>query len=139
MSKPVSSHPLWQRVAVGIGVPALCLAGILILLFRGSPFFCPFYAATHLYCPGCGAGRAATAMVHLDFAAAFRYNALFVIFIFPCAYYCLKQYIRFVFGKDILPWKDPDNRVGIAIAVIFVLFWALRNIPVFPFSLLAPH
>ncbi len=126
------------RILVGIGVPAVIIAGIATLFLNGSPFACPFYTMTGLYCPGCGSGRAATAMVHLDFATAFRQNAMFVILIIPCAYYCLKQYVKFVFRKDIIPWKDLPKRGYQVIVIVFVLFWILRNIPFFPFNLLAP-
>ncbi len=131
-------RPVWLRVTVGIGVVVIIAAGILILFFRGSPFICLFYTLTHLYCPGCGSGRAATALVRLDFIAAIRNNVLFVVYIPPCAYYCLKQYIRFVFERDLLPWRDPPRWLALVITGSFVLFWILRNIPAFPFTLLAP-
>ncbi len=130
--------PLRLRILIGVGVPTIIAAGITVLYLRGSPFFCPFHAFTHLYCPGCGSGRAATALVHLDFVTAIQNNVLFVLYILPCAYYCLKQYIRLVFGRDVLPWRDPPRWVVLMIAGSFVLFWILRNIPVFPFTLLAP-
>lgn len=130
--------PKWKRILVGIGLPLLCLVGVVTLILSGSPFFCPFHALTHLYCPGCGSGRAATAIVHLDFLTACRQNILFVIFVWPCAYYCFKLYVRYVFGRDLIPWRDPPNWVYQTISVIFILFWIFRNIPVFPFTLLAP-
>jgi hypothetical protein len=37
---------------------------------------CPFYAATHLLCPGCGGTRAFYQLLHLNFAQAFHWNAL---------------------------------------------------------------
>lgn len=138
MKQLFKESPLWLRILIGVCVPAVCALGIAVLALRGSPFFCPFYALTHLYCPGCGAGRAATALVHFDFVSAIRNNMMFVIFIFPCAYYCLKMYIRFVFRKDILPWNDAPSWGYNTVAAAFILFWILRNIPVFPFTLLAP-
>jgi uncharacterized membrane protein len=134
-----SDAPRWLRILIGILVPTVCLTGILILYRSGSPFICPFYALTHLYCPGCGSGRAATALIHLQFGKALRSNTLFVLYILPCAYYACKQYLRFVFRKDLLPWRDPPNWVYWGIAISFVLYWILRNIPVIPFCWLAPQ
>ncbi len=133
-----TNHRKALRILVGIGVPLVCLMGILTLYFYGNPFPCLFYKFTHLYCPGCGAGRAATALIHLDLLTALRNNILFVIFCLPCGYYAAKVYISFVCGKDILPWKDAPGWVYTAIGITFVLYWILRNLPFFPFTLLAP-
>ncbi len=138
MKQFFQKHRTCFRILVGVGVPLVCIAGMLTLYFCGNPFPCMFYKVLHLYCPGCGAGRAATALVHLDLLTAMRQNILFVIFCLPCAYYCLKVYVAFVFGKDVIPWWDAPAPVYTAIGVIFVLFWILRNLPFFPFTLLAP-
>ncbi len=131
-------HQTLFRVLVGVGVPLACLAGILTLYFYGNPFPCLFYKLTHFYCPGCGAGRAATALVHFDILTAMRQNILFVIFCLPIAYYVLKMYLLFVFQKDLLPWKDAPTWVYTAVTAVLILFWILRNIPVVPFCWLAP-
>ena len=127
MSKPVSSHPLWQRVAVGIGVPALCLAGILILLFRGSPFFCPFYAVTHLYCPGCGGTRAVTALAHGQILRAMYYHLPFVLTAVLAAAYMISQTLWRLRGKQ--GWVlHYDSRWPGLLAALFLGNSVLRNI-----------
>ena len=35
---------------------------------------CPFAAATHMPCPGCGSTRAVLALLHLHFGEALRFN-----------------------------------------------------------------
>jgi hypothetical protein len=40
---------------------------------------CPFYATTHLLCPGCGGTRALYQLLHLNFSAAWHYNALVTV------------------------------------------------------------
>jgi len=40
---------------------------------------CPFYAFTHLLCPGCGGTRALYHLLHLHFSEALRLNALVTI------------------------------------------------------------
>lgn len=37
---------------------------------------CPFYACTHLLCPGCGGTRALYELLHMNLRGALHYNAL---------------------------------------------------------------
>lgn len=131
-------HSRWVRIAAGIAAPLVFLGGFFYLYRYGSPFVCTFHAFTGLYCPGCGAGRALFSLVHGDFGAALRYNAFFLLAFPLVAYYLAKQYIRFVFHRDPLPFfhvtLSTYNRVMLAI----VAFWILRNIPCVPFTFLAP-
>jgi hypothetical protein len=40
---------------------------------------CPFYAVTHLLCPGCGGTRALYQLLHGNLAEALRFNALVTV------------------------------------------------------------
>ena len=88
---------------------------------------CSFYRLTGLYCSGCGTTRALYAALHGDFYAAFRYNLL----LFPS-----------LILIGVLLWKPRlalRAWVAYPVLIILVLYWILRNIPVYPFLLLAPH
>lgn len=67
----------------GIWFLVIAAAGIIFFVFDPSvsALFpkCPFRMLTGLQCPGCGSQRAIHALLHLDIAAAFRYNALLVV------------------------------------------------------------
>ena len=126
------------RIVFAVLVPLLVIAGLLFRYYVGNPLVCVFRLVTHLYCPGCGSGRALLALMHFDIGAALDYNVLFVIFLLPLAYYLLKQYLKFVFQKDLLSFPKLSGTVVSIIVVVFFLFWILRNIPVYPFTLLAP-
>ena len=129
----------WLRAAVGVGVPLgfLALALVCLTLKRTPP--CLFYVTTGLYCVGCGSGRAFLALLHGELYAAIRYQPLMTRLLPVLAYYCLKVYIAFVFDRDVLPFpKVKNNFFGIFIVLLIVAYWVLRNIPVFPFTLLAP-
>lgn len=59
-------RPPLKRLILGAAAPALLVLG-LIWFLRGGHLLCPIYELTGLYCPGCGSGRAARALL-LGFA-----------------------------------------------------------------------
>ena len=136
INRVIASVPF--RILAGIGLPLFVLIGAWVLYTFGNPLICVFYKLTGLYCPGCGSGRASVALLHLDFAAAFGYNLLYVLLLPFIVYYLLKQYIILVFRKDVLPMFSIDGLAAKIVLVVILMFWILRNIPVFPFTLLAP-
>ncbi len=131
---------LLKIVIITAAVPVLAL----LYFFadaRYSAFFprCPFFALTGLLCPGCGSQRAMSALLHGNITEAINYNVLLVIslpLIFYSSYITLlntfraKQIIQQVFYSPVF--------VKIVFGVV-VSFGVLRNIPVYPFTMLAPH
>ena len=87
---------------------------------------CMFHQLTGLYCPGCGATRALSAMLHGDLKSSLHNNLL----LFP-----LLALIAVLIVKPEISLKRP---VAIAIVAVVLLFTILRNIPVAPFTYLAP-
>jgi uncharacterized protein DUF2752 len=87
---------------------------------------CPFYAATHLLCPGCGATRAFYWLLHGDLRAAWHYNALFTALVpflagwFAFCCYRLMRYDRF-------PRVPVPRGVVVGLVVAAVLFTIGRN------------
>ena len=101
---------------------------------------CLFHLLTGLYCPGCGTARAMYALVHGRFIDALR-NNIFAVFSLPFIIYSyIIHYFRELFPNNKIFRKDIFIKpVLIKILVIFIiLFWILRNIPVIPFTYLAP-
>ncbi len=79
----ISAPAAFNRLAVII-VTALALAGAaMVFVFNPAThaFYpvCQFHRLTGLECPGCGTTRAAYALLHGNFSAALRDNALFVL------------------------------------------------------------
>ena len=134
--RTIASMPF--RVAFGVGIPAAALSGLLFLYRYGNPFVCAFHFFTGLYCPGCGSGRALTALLHGQFLAALHDNVLFVLALPLVAYFLLKQYIRLTFRRDVLLIFSTSWRMYKLVMWGILIFWILRNIPLFPFTLLAP-
>ena len=127
-----------KKALVGVCVPLLLLTGTFIFAVFRIPFVCPLYMLLHIYCPGCGSGRASYSIVHLRPVEAFRYNPLFVIALPFLSYYILAQYLRYVFGFTKLPMVHPGKKTMLVILVAVIAFFILRNIPFYPFTLLAP-
>lgn len=118
--------------------------GLAVLFFVLSPaeheIFprCLFNSLTGYYCPGCGSQRALHSMLHLDFAGVVSYNFLFIPGFLLIFYHYLHPVVNRLFY-----WKLPNifyfkSTPWIILAVV-VLFWIARNIPFYPFSVLAPN
>ena len=89
--------------------------------------FCPFYKLTGLFCPGCGTMRASHFLLHGDFSSALKMNLLFV---FSLPVIALLLFIPDLSYKKYAPWVALGVLVG---------YGVLRNIPIYPLTLLAPH
>lgn len=87
---------------------------------------CPLLALTGLACPGCGGLRATHDLVHLDLAAAWSMNPLWVV---------VAPVLVALWGTWLVrAWQGrPGLRVpvwvGWAALTVLVLFGVLRNVP----------
>ncbi|MEN6357856.1 MAG: DUF2752 domain-containing protein [Armatimonadota bacterium] len=122
-----SSLALLGAVVIGIVVLICCISKV----SRWLPP-CPFHLLTGLYCPGCGLTRAANEMAAGHIVAAIRLN-VFMMVIIPLI--GLTTFIRIIAHQQV----RMSNRAAWIVLASMMIFWAARNIPVFPFSLLAPH
>jgi len=120
------------------------LAIVLLYFFidaRAGDFFphCPFHTLTGLYCPGCGSQRALSSLLHADFLQAFRFNILLVLSL-PLLLFSAVAAFAGAYKKQPVKQKIFYSPLFVK-SVLFtvILFWILRNIPAYPFSLLAPH
>ncbi|MFT3763239.1 MAG: DUF2752 domain-containing protein [Pseudoxanthomonas sp.] len=96
---------------------------------------CPFHELTGFYCVGCGATRMMHALAHGDIAHAFAMNplAMALLSILP------------LLGAWKLGWQPRAMRPLVDLLsqprfwlVLLPAYWIARNLPWFPFTLLAP-
>lgn len=118
-------------------------AGACIFLYAFDPSAendpyptCPFRAMTGMACPGCGSLRATNRLLHGDVGAAFGLNALYVLML-PILLYTFAGMAAEVIGRPMPRLRWP-SWAGYALIGVIGLFWVLRNIPVAPFTALAP-
>ena len=123
------------RALVGILAPLFVLLACRWLL-HGGGLLCLFYELTGLYCPGCGSGRAAIALLHGHVLEAFSHNALLFLLGIPCGAALVYEYLRFVFpGLGLKKIELPVWAARLALGMI-AGFWILRNLP--GWEILAP-
>jgi Protein of unknown function (DUF2752) len=125
----------------GVPLAAMTLLGIYLLRTydpnaADNPFLpCLFHRMTGLYCPGCGLTRALHALVHFDLLRAIRMNAFFVLSS-PILFLLAWRIYRPLPAKAEVLLKPFANPWPWVFAV--PLFAVLRNLPWYPFYLLAP-
>jgi len=100
---------------------------------------CTIYKFTGLDCPGCGGQRAIHSLLHGYVLQALRYNGLFVLaspFLAYFYYIAIRVYIlgqkQYLNSFVFKPW------FAYLFISILIIFFILRNIPFWPFTLLSP-
>ena len=88
---------------------------------------CYFHELTGWYCPGCGTTRALHQLLHGNMAAAFRFNPLAILLLPLVGYFAVRGHRGGV--KPIWIW---------VLVGVIIMFGVVRNIPAYPFTLLAP-
>jgi hypothetical protein len=125
--------PRWAWAAV-LGTAAVALA-VLDPAKAGRSLDCPFHWATGLYCPGCGTLRAVHQALHGHLRAALGLNALAVAALPLLLGLALPSGGARPGALRRLAYSPAFSRACLAAILVF---WAARNIPVWPLTLLAP-
>lgn len=126
----------WALAAAAAGAAGLGL--VWHLGGQPPPWYppCLFHTTTRLQCPGCGSARALHALVQGDFAAALHDNALFLLFL-PFLFFWAGRLGWTALRHNRVATPLPGRFGPIALVVVMVFFVA-RNLPWWPFTLLAP-
>ena len=125
----------WKRMALGCSVPVATALACQVV-YDGVGPACIFRQLTGLYCPGCGSGRAISAVLHGHLLSALACNPLLFLLGIPALSVFLHEYLRLVFPRSGLKPITIPQHVSVGCVVLVALFWILRNISAFGF--LAP-
>lgn len=99
---------------------------------------CPLYTLTGFACSGCGLTRGFHALLHGDIAAAMGYNALIPLFIVIFGFFFVAMLYVAVRGRAFPRWSI-SLPVLWGFFFLLIAFGIVRNIPVYPFTLLFPN
>ena len=145
MSRPVigksGDASLWARALAlsGAGIAGLGAAVVALFEPSTSSFFpaCPLLTYTGFACPGCGLTRGFHALFHGDVVTALDYNALIPLWAGIFGYLAVAGIIFGVTGRSL---KLGVLRPGWLFTLLGLLigFGIVRNIPVYPLTLLFP-
>ncbi len=98
---------------------------------------CPFLWFTGCYCPGCGSLRAVHQLTRGHLATALGLNPLIVLSTPFLAYSLASHATRAMSGRPLRSFFIRPAFIWGLLGLVLA-FWAIRNVPVYPFSLLAP-
>ncbi|MBD0370575.1 MAG: DUF2752 domain-containing protein [Pyrinomonadaceae bacterium] len=140
--KPLTASLRERLFALGVVLSTIAVL-LYVRLFNpatpGEGFYisCPFHSLTGLNCPGCGTTRGLHQLTHGHILTALNYNALMVLSLPVMAYAFVSYALVAARGRG-LP-KPFVKAVYIrALFWAVIAFWILRNIPVYPLTLLSP-
>ena len=131
-----------ERFLAGAGVLAVGAGALVVGYFNPTTagFFpaCPLYTLTGIHCPGCGLTRGFHALLHGDVLAALHYNALLPFFAVVFGFLFVSLILIAVRGRGFSrsifqPWAVYG------FLILAAAFFVLRNVPLYPFTLLAPQ
>jgi Protein of unknown function (DUF2752) len=134
----LQTNRTWRPAAM---LASFAVAVVLLRVFNPaiSSVFppCPLRYLTGWYCPGCGSLRAIHQLLHGNLRGAWAMNPLTVILL-PFLTYGLASFVLFeICGKGL---PQPFLRAAWirALCAAIILFGIARNLPLYPFDLLAP-
>jgi hypothetical protein len=126
----------WLAAMLAVFVGAVLL-GIFDPATSGIFPPCPVRYLTGWYCPGCGSLRAIHQLLHGNLRAAWALNPLTVVLLPFLTYGLVSSALFELRGRELPQPFLPAVWIRALYAAI-ILFGIMRNLPMHPFSLLAP-
>ena len=118
-------------------------AGVTLYVFdpAGNHYFpsCPFHALTGWHCPGCGTLRALHQLLHGHISQALALNPLAVVAAPFVGAGLIRELWSMFSGRTFVRSRILSVGWIWALLAVILAYCVLRNLPWFPFTLLAPH
>jgi hypothetical protein len=128
---PVASPSVRRPWGIWGILAVLAAGGLILFLFDPTQhsFYpvCPLYKTTGLLCPGCGTLRAVHQLTHGNFAAAWRFNPMFVSLLPVAGWLAFREIVKQLTGR-ILPGIFTHPVFIWLIVGSLVVFGILRNL-----------
>jgi hypothetical protein len=125
---------IWRGVALAAIVAGVALNRVFPLLSSFLPL-CSVRRWTGLLCPGCGGTRCARHLLQADVSGALAMNPLVVLLALLAGAWLLHAVVAEWRGKRAFV---PSAWMGWSLLGLVVVFTVARNIPSWPFTILAP-
>ena len=145
MSRPgsdieVTASPR-TRVFAGLGAVTMVAGVGLAASFdpgRSNLFpVCPLFALTGLACPGCGLTRGFHSLFNGDIIPAIDFNAMIPFWVVIFAWIFFSLFLTALRGRGLAMWPTYPKFLWVFMVVLFG-FGILRNVPVWPLTILFP-
>lgn len=130
-----------ERILAGAGIAVGTAAALAVAYFNPvtAGFFpqCVLNKLTGLHCPGCGLTRGFHALFHGDIIGAVSFNAMLPIYVFIFGFIAVALF-SIVFRGRPLPFKIFRPNLIYGFLILSLFFGVIRNLPFYPFTILAP-
>lgn len=130
-----------ERILAAAGIFITVAGSFFVWFFNPTTegFFpvCPMFKLTGFACPGCGLTRGFHALFHGEIATALGFNAMLPVYAFIFAYLFAAMLMVAALGRapKLTIFK---TRYIWGFMILAFTFGVLRNLPVYPFTLLYP-
>jgi len=98
---------------------------------------CPLYMLTGVHCPGCGTLRGLNQLLHGNILAAIDLNPLMILSLPGLCWAYLSQCSITIKARPLPQFFLSSKWIWTLLGIILI-FWILRNIPIYPLTYLAP-
>lgn len=135
-----SPSPVSGRIAAGAGVAVMTTGCALVSYFDPSKQnlpVCPLFALTGFACPGCGLTRGFHALFQGDILTALDFNVLLPVWATIFGYVWISMLLLAIRGKGLPMWPTHPKFLW-SFMIVLIAFGVLRNIPIYPLSILFP-
>ncbi len=140
-SKTIYQASFFERFLAATGIVLSIVGSSFVWLYNPSNvnFFpvCPLYSLTGIACPGCGLTRGFHALFHGDVLTALDYNALLPFYALIFGYFFASLVFVIFKGRGLSSNIFRPKLIWSFLAISLV-FAVVRNLPVYPFSVLYP-